>query len=84
MNHPQVIPLTNRLSEFVGDGQLLQVPSLGGSLPLYLITDYLNQPLVIMPIANHDNNQHAPDENLRVGNLMYGIEAMAAVLTMDQ
>ena len=84
MDHAQVVPLIHRLGELVGDDQLLQVPSLGGSLPLYLITDYLNQPLVIMPIANHDNNQHAPDENLRVGNLMYGIKAMAAVLTMEQ
>ena len=48
-----------------------------------LITDLEQKPLVILPMANHDNNQHAPDENLRLGNLWYGVDAMAAVLTME-
>jgi hypothetical protein len=32
--------------------------------------------------ANHDNNQHSFDENLRIQNLWDGIELMAALLTM--
>ena len=39
-------------------------------------------PVVIVPIANHDNNQHAADENLRLANLWYGIDLMAALFTM--
>ena len=35
-------------------------------------------------IANHDNNQHAADENLRIGNLWYGIKLMSALMTMDK
>ena len=62
---------------------LLLVPGLGGSLPLYLFTDGLGHPAVIVPIANHDNNQHAPDENLRVGNLWYGMDLYAALLSME-
>lgn len=62
---------------------VLLVPSLGGSLPLYLFTDGLGQPAVIVPIANHDDNQHAPDENLRVGNLWYGMDLYAALLSME-
>ena len=58
------------------------VPTFGGSLPLYLFTDVLGQPTLILPIANHDNNQHAPDENLRLANLFYGIDLYAALLTM--
>ena len=58
------------------------MPTLGGSLPLYLFEDELRAPLVVVPIANHDNNQHAPDENLRVGNLWYGVELMASLLAM--
>ena len=38
---------------------------------------------MVVPIANHDDNQHAPDENLRLANLWYGIYLMAAVLTME-
>jgi acetylornithine deacetylase/succinyl-diaminopimelate desuccinylase-like protein len=31
-------------------------------------------------IANHDNNQHAANENLRIGNLWDGIEMYAALM----
>ena len=62
---------------------LILMPTLGGSLPLYLFTENLARPVVIVPIANHDNNQHAPDENLRLANLWYGIDLMGALLTMD-
>ena len=37
--------------------------------------------MVILPIANYDNNQHAPDENLRIGNLWYGMDLWAGLLT---
>ena len=62
---------------------VLRVPTLGGSLPLSLFAEILERPLIILPIANHDNNQHAPDENLRLANLWYGIDLMAALITMD-
>jgi acetylornithine deacetylase/succinyl-diaminopimelate desuccinylase-like protein len=66
------------------DGQLVTQPALGGSLPLYLFTDLLGKPAVIVPIANHDNNQHAADENLRIANLWYGIDLYGALLTMSR
>jgi acetylornithine deacetylase/succinyl-diaminopimelate desuccinylase-like protein len=37
-------------------------------------------PVVILPIANHDNAQHAPDENLRLSNLWDGIATFASVI----
>ena len=58
--------------------------TLGGSLPLYLFTDDLQKPTVIAPNANHDDNQHAPDENIRLGNLWYGIDLIAAIFTMPR
>ena len=64
-----------------GDALVL-VPALGGSLPLYLFTDVLGKPAVIVPVANHDNNQHAPNENLRIANLWYAIDLYGALLTM--
>lgn len=85
MDAPQVKPLARQLTRFLrSDETLLQIPSLGGSLPLYLITEGEKKPLVILPLANHDNNQHAPDENLRLGNLWYGIDAMMSILTMPE
>jgi pimeloyl-ACP methyl ester carboxylesterase len=60
--------------------ELLLVPGLGGSLPLYLFTDVLGKPAITVPIANHDNNQHAANENVRIGNLWFGMELYAALL----
>jgi acetylornithine deacetylase/succinyl-diaminopimelate desuccinylase-like protein len=68
-------------SEAAGEEPIL-APTLGGSLPLYLFEEVLGTPAVGVPIANHDDNQHAPDENLRVGNLWYGIDLVAAIMTM--
>ena len=51
------------------------------ALPLYLFNELLASPVVIVPIANHDDNQHAPNENLRLANLWYGIDLMVALFT---
>lgn len=72
----------NRTREVVGN-DLILLPTLGGSLPLYLFTDVLKKPAIIVPIANHDNNQHAPNENIRVENLWYGIRLMGGLITMN-
>jgi len=58
----------------------LAVPMLGGSLPTSTFEQVLGVPLVVLPIANHDNNQHASNENLRFQNLWDGIEMFAAVM----
>ena len=47
-----------------------------------MIDNALGTRTIVMPIANHDDNQHAFDENLRLQNLWDGIELMAALLTM--
>ena len=65
-----------------GPGSLVLAPGLGGTLPLYLFTDVAGKPAVNVPVANHDNNQHAPDENLRIANLWYAIDLYGALLTM--
>jgi acetylornithine deacetylase/succinyl-diaminopimelate desuccinylase-like protein len=68
----------------LGDGAAqppLAVPTLGGSGPGYLFTEVLGAPVVTLPLANFDNNQHAANENLRIGNLWDGIEMYAALLT---
>lgn len=81
MSDPRVAPLIDALRVAADD--LILTPSLGGSLPLYMFEENSDAPIVILPIANYDNNQHAADENIRLGNLFYGIEAYAAVLTME-
>jgi hypothetical protein len=58
--------LTGALNNYFGREPVL-LPTLGGSVPIYIFTDVLNVPTIGVPIANHDNNQHQPDENLRIG-----------------
>ncbi|CAN5766005.1 M20/M25/M40 family metallo-hydrolase [soil metagenome] len=61
---------------------VISLPTLGGSVPLHSFSEVLGVPLLVVPMANHDNNQHAANENLRLANLWYGIDLMAALLTM--
>jgi acetylornithine deacetylase/succinyl-diaminopimelate desuccinylase-like protein len=61
------------------DAPVIEVPTLGGSLPTYLFADVLHAPLVVVPIANHDDNQHAANENLRLQNLWDGIAVFAGL-----
>ncbi|MGH9945678.1 MAG: M20/M25/M40 family metallo-hydrolase [Pyrinomonadaceae bacterium] len=62
---------------------IVRMPSLGGSLPLSIITESLDGiPTITVPIANYDNNQHAENENIRIQNLWDGIEIFASLMTM--
>jgi acetylornithine deacetylase/succinyl-diaminopimelate desuccinylase-like protein len=67
-----------------GAESLLVSPGMGGTLPLHPFTDVAGKPAVVVPIANHDNNQHGANENLRIANLWYAIDLYAALLTMDR
>jgi acetylornithine deacetylase/succinyl-diaminopimelate desuccinylase-like protein len=70
-----------RVIEDAAGSPIVQLPTLGGSIPMYLFVDSLKTPTVGIPIVNHDNNQHAANENLRLQNLWDGIETCAALLT---
>jgi acetylornithine deacetylase/succinyl-diaminopimelate desuccinylase-like protein len=62
--------------------KIVLIPGFGGSLPLYIFEKVLAAKTISVPIANHDNNQHAENENIRLRNLFEGIETMAAIMTM--
>ncbi len=59
----------------------LAIPTSGATGPTYLFEQILKVPVISFPIANYDDNQHAADENLRIGNLWDGIEIYAALLS---
>jgi acetylornithine deacetylase/succinyl-diaminopimelate desuccinylase-like protein len=61
-------------------GPVAELPMMGASVPIYLFADIFKVPVIGLPIANHDNNQHAANENLRLQNLWDGIETYAAML----
>jgi acetylornithine deacetylase/succinyl-diaminopimelate desuccinylase-like protein len=56
------------------------LPMLGGSVPMYLFASIFHTPVIGVPIANHDDNQHAQNENLRLQNLWDGIDTYAGLM----
>ncbi len=64
-------------------GEMIKLPTLGGSVPIQSITEVLKTHAILVPTVNHDNNQHSFNENLRLQNLWDGIVTMAALLAME-
>ncbi len=78
INHPVAQRLKNILTIVAPD--LLLTPTMGGSLPLYEFGTRLTTPIIILPLANHDNNQHAENENVRLANVWDAIAIYAIIL----
>ena len=51
-------------------------------MPLEMIERTLGTRGLVIPTANHDDNQHSANENVRIQNLWDAIEVMAALLAM--
>jgi acetylornithine deacetylase/succinyl-diaminopimelate desuccinylase-like protein len=64
------------------DGAVRVAPILGGSLPIAPVGEVLGAPFLIVPVVNADNNQHAPNENLRMREFRAGIGLYAALLAL--
>ncbi len=61
--------------------EIVQIRISGGSVPLSFFINELDVPAVLVPLVNPDNNQHSPNENLRLGNYFDGIETMISIFT---
>ena len=81
---PMDLPIAQEVIRTVESarGPAVKLPTMGGGLPLDAIERPLGTRTIVIPMGNHDNNQHSFDENLRIQNLWDGIELMAALLTM--
>ena len=53
---------------------------MGGTVPIVPVINKLNVPTVIIPMVNMDNNQHSPNENIRLGNIRQGIKICLTIL----
>lgn len=83
---PSYTPLEHPLAEVVrraverGFGKApIDVPLLGGSLPDAVFTKTLGLPSFIVPYANADERNHAPNENIEVARFYAGIRTAAAL-----
>jgi acetylornithine deacetylase/succinyl-diaminopimelate desuccinylase-like protein len=63
-------------------GPVVLLPTMGGTVPLDAMERAAQTRTITIPIANHDDNQHAANENLRLQNLWDGVETMAALMDM--
>lgn len=59
----------------------VQIRMMGGTVPTDVLVGALEIPFLLVPTVNGDNNQHARDENLRIGNFVTGTETILALLT---
>jgi acetylornithine deacetylase/succinyl-diaminopimelate desuccinylase-like protein len=66
------------------DQRLVQMPTIGGSLPFSTFSDTLAMPTIGLAVVNFDNNQHAANENIRIGHFWEAIDIFAALLTMEK
>jgi acetylornithine deacetylase/succinyl-diaminopimelate desuccinylase-like protein len=58
----------------------LMYPVVGGSLPDYVFTKILGTDAFVVPYANFDEANHAPNENLEIALFHAGIRTGAALL----
>jgi len=82
---PMDLPLAAQVSravERVAGAELVELPTLGGSGPLHYF-DELGLPSLGVPIVNFDNNQHGPNENLRLGHFFQGIDVFASIFLWE-
>ncbi len=55
----------------------------GGSVPISPFVNVLNIPAVGVPTVNKDNNQHSPNENIKLINYIKGIESFVGILSSE-
>ena len=63
------------------DEEPVMIRMSGGSIPISPFVTTLGIPAVTVPTVNRDNNQHSPNENIRLGNYREGIQTMMAILS---
>lgn len=80
MDSPFAAPIRRAVEAARGVEPLLY-PTVGGSLPDYAFTKILGIPSFVVPYANADEANHAPNENLQLVRFIDGIRTGAALLS---
>ncbi len=80
LDSPYAEPLFGAITEGQGEEPQI-VPAMGGSLPNYVFTKTLGLPTFLVPYANADESNHAPNENMEVERVIKGIKTGVSMLT---
>jgi acetylornithine deacetylase/succinyl-diaminopimelate desuccinylase-like protein len=59
----------------------VRIRIMGGTVPIAAFINELSIPAIIVPMVNPDNNQHSPNENLRIGHLQKAAELFVGMMT---
>lgn len=81
MNSPFANWLKAGMNYVFGE-QYINTRTTGGSQPMAPFINILGVPAVSVRIPNPDNSIHAPNENIRIGNYLEGIQTCLALLTV--
>ncbi len=82
INSPTGDWLTSAIQKVYNE-EPVRIRTMGGTIPVTPIIEALGVPAAIVPMVNMDNNQHSPNENLRLGNLYNGIKTCLGILTQE-
>ncbi|AKA35814.1 Peptidase dimerization domain protein [Flagellimonas lutaonensis] len=66
------------------DEEVVRIRIMGGTVPIAPFINELQIPAFLVPMVNPDNNQHSPNENLKIGQLAYGIRAFYNILSAQK
>jgi acetylornithine deacetylase/succinyl-diaminopimelate desuccinylase-like protein len=80
LDDPEAQRVVDALTEMWSDAPL-RIRTMGGTVPISPFVSGLGFPALAVPTVNFDNNQHSPNENLRLGHFFDSIVTMAAILT---
>ena len=61
----------------------VSIRTMGGTVPIIPAITALDIPAIIVPMVNMDNNQHNPNENIRIGNIRQGIKICLSILNTN-
>ena len=82
LNDPYGEFLVKTLKNKFGEN-VVQIRIMGGTVPIAPFINELKIPAFIVPMVNPDNNQHSPNENLKIGQIAYGIKAFYGILSSE-
>lgn len=80
LNNPYGLFLAKVLQDTFKEDPV-RIRMMGGTVPIAPFITALKIPAFIVPMVNPDNNQHSPNENLRIGQIVYGIQAFYGILS---
>ncbi|MDC6384405.1 M20/M25/M40 family metallo-hydrolase [Flagellimonas taeanensis] len=80
LDNPYGLFLTETLKNTFGSN-VVQIRTMGGTVPIAPFINELKIPAFIVPMVNPDNNQHSPNENVKIGQLAYGIKMFYGILS---